>query len=67
MSIFTADEIEVWTKPLDDGDETQKPYRWGIRIDGIDHGGGDVVTHWHALRDATNYLRDLAATDKEDR
>lgn len=48
-------EITVTVKPASDRPQMW----WSVRIDGTEHGGGWAKSESMALRDATNYVKDL--------
>jgi hypothetical protein len=54
-----ASEVEVWIveTPVQDGKE--QPWKWGIRLDGVDHGGGWTDSQHAGLYGAADYVRDL--------
>lgn len=49
---MSVDDVEVWTEA--NGDRVT----WSIRVNGWDHGGGEVNSHADGFVQAAAYLRD---------
>lgn len=55
-------EVEIWVEPIENtmyASTQNKPFAWGIRVDGEDHGGGFADTFTWAVQSAAYYIRDL--------
>lgn len=55
-------EVEIWVELTENtmhAGATDKPFAWGITVDGEDHGGGLTDTFTWAVQSAAYYVRDL--------